>query len=125
MKYLADTHIFLWWLGDDAKLSSGARKILTDPRNSIYISPASIWEISIKMQLGKLRFDGDPVGEIEANGFFELPITARHAHTAGMLPRYHDDPFDRMLIAQARVENLALMSSDAAVRSYDIQVIST
>ncbi len=88
-----------------------------------YVSAASVWEISIKTELGKREFEGDPVKEIWANGFVELPMTAQHASHAGRLPRHHDDPFDRMLIAQAKLEHLQLVSRDAAFKSYAVSFL--
>ncbi|NJL26576.1 MAG: type II toxin-antitoxin system VapC family toxin [Thermoanaerobaculia bacterium] len=124
MSFLADTHVYLWWLNDDPRLGPKTRAVLTDPAELVYVSAAVVWEIAIKVQLGKLDFKGDPVAEIEANGFFELPITARHAKPAGSLPRHHDDPFDRMLIAQAESEGLVLMSFDGVFASYGTALLS-
>ena len=124
MRLLLDTHIFLWWLADDPKLRSVARAALADPDSLIYVSAASLWEIAIKSALGKLAFEGDPLIEITGNGFQELPITGRHALAAGQLPRHHDDPFDRMLAAQSRLENLVLVSEDAALKEYGVPLFS-
>ena len=124
MRYLADTHVFLWWLNDDPKLRSGVRKVLGDPTSAVHVSAASIWEIAIKVRIGKLDFDGDPVREIGANGFLDLPMTASHAYAAGSLPCHHEDPFDRMLIAQAQLEQLVLLSYDASFEPYDVTVQS-
>ncbi len=121
-RLLADTHAYLWWLADDPKLGTEAREAMAEQTAIIYISAASIWEMSIKSALGKLDIDGDPVKEISANGFMELPMTAQHAHRAGQLPRHHDDPFDRMLIAQAQLESLTLLSRDAAFSAYSVQL---
>ncbi len=123
MRLLADTHAYLWWLGDDPQLGSEARDRMAAPTAIVHVSAASIWEISIKSSLGKLEFDGDPVSEIWRSGFVELPMTAEHALRAGRLPRHHDDPFDRMLIAQAQLENLALVTKDAAFAAYGVSVI--
>ena len=120
MRLLADTHVYLWWLADDPKLGTEAREAMAEQTAIIYVSAASIWEISIKSTLGKLEVDGDPVKEIWANGFVELPMTAKHAHRAGQLPRHHDDPFDRMLIAQAQLESLTLLSRDTAFSAYGV-----
>ncbi len=83
MRLLADTHAYLWWLLDDPKLSAEARQAMADPSTAVFVSAASIWEISIKVSLGKLEFAGDPVAEIRDNGFDELPMTAQHAQHAG------------------------------------------
>jgi len=123
---LLDTHAFLWWLNDDPKLTDQARTALEDPTTLVYVSAVSIWEIAIKVKLGKFDLgEIDPVEEIAANDFLELPVTARHAHAAGALPRHHDDPFDRMLIAQARLEDLVLVSHDTKFKDYEVQILST
>ena len=125
MKVLLDTHAFLWWLGDDPKLSPAAREAIRDPDALVHVSAASIWEIAIKVTLGRLDVqDSDCAAEIEANGFVDLAITARHAQTAGALPRHHDDPFDRMLIAQAQLENLVLITHDRRLRRYGTPIVA-
>ncbi len=123
MRFLLDTHAYLWWLNDDPKLSAEARGSMADLAAIVYVSAASVWEISIKTKLGKLEFEGDPVKEIWSNGFVELPMTAKHADHAGRLPRHHDDPFDRMLIAQAKLEHLPLVSRDSAFKDYGISML--
>jgi len=126
MRLLLDTHAFLWWLDDDRKLSPAARDAIRDTHAIVHVSAASIWEIAIKTKLGRLDVqDSNVVAEIEANGFTELVITARHAQSAGALPRHHDDPFDRMLIAQARIEDLVLVTHDHRLRRYGIQLLAT
>ena len=126
MRLLLDTHAFLWWLSDDRKLSAAARDAIRDPRTIVHVSAASIWEIAIKAKLGRLRVrDGNLAAEIAANGFAELPITARHAQSAGALPRYHDDPFDRMLITQAQMEDLVIITHDRSFRRYGAQLLAT
>jgi len=123
VRLLLDTHAYLWWLKDDPRLSEQTRQGMADLAAIVYVSAASIWEISIKTELGKLDIDGDPVQEIWSNGFVELPMTARHADRAGHLPRHHDDPFDRMLIAQAQLEHLVLVSRDATFKDYDVSLL--
>ena len=122
LKVLLDTHAYLWWLADDPELSYEARDILADPRTSAYVSAASIWEIAIKVKLGRLALgSAGTMADLEAitgNDFTELPIRARHAAAAGALPRHHEDPFDRMLVAQAIVEGLTLVTSDPAAAKY-------
>ena len=126
MKVLLDTNAFLWWLGDNPKLSPAARAAIRDPDALVHVSAASIWEIAIKIKLGRLDVqDSDCAAEIDANGFVELPITARHAQSAGALPRHHDDPFDRMLIAQAQLEDLVLITHDRRLRRYGTQIVAT
>ncbi|ETX07773.1 type II toxin-antitoxin system VapC family toxin [Candidatus Entotheonella palauensis] len=121
MRLLLDTHAFLWWLSEDETLTASANEAIANPETLVHVSAATIWEIAIKANLGRLDVGGsDMAAEIIANGFIELPMTARHAHIAGWLPRHHDDPFDRMLIAQAQAEALTLVSRDAAFQSYDV-----
>lgn len=121
MNLLLDTHVFLWWLADDRRLTASARAAIERDDASVYVSAASAWEISIKAALGKLKpRDLDVPAEIEAGGFLELPIRSRHAQEAGRLPRHHADPFDRMLVAQARVEGLTLVTYDPAIDAYDV-----
>ena len=126
MRLLLDTHAFLWWLSDDRKLSAAARDAIRDPHAIVHVSAASIWEIAIKAKLGRLDVqDSNLAAEIEANGFAELAITARHAQSAGALPRHHDDPFDRMLIAQAQTEDLVVITHDRGFRRYGAQLLVT
>jgi PIN domain nuclease of toxin-antitoxin system len=126
VKLLLDSHAFLWWLAEDAKLSAGARQAVADPASTVHVSAATVWELSIKASLGKLDLDGaDLLEEIEENDFVELPMTARHALAAATLPRHHDDPFDRMLIAQALLEGLTLVTRDSAFRAYGVAIVPT
>lgn len=125
MNLLLDTHAFLWWLADDAGLSSAARRAIAEPSAIVHVSAASLWEIAIKRALGKLEVESpDLAAEIPANGFVELPITGRHALAAGALPRHHDDPFDRMLVAQALSEDLVLVTRDPAVDFYGVPTLA-
>lgn len=124
MRLLLDTHVFLWWLGDESTLSISAREAIADPASLVHVSAATVWEIAIKAHLGRLDAGGaDMAHEILASGFIELPMTAGHAHTAGWLPRHHDDPFDRMLIAQAQVEALTIVTRDAAFQLYNVALL--
>lgn len=123
MRILLDTHVFLWWLRDDRRLGARVRAAVSAPRSEILVSAASIWEAAIKAALGKLAVDGDLVAEIAANGFSELPISARHAQVAGGLPRHHDDPFDRLLVAQASVEGLVLATADGRFDAYGVAIL--
>jgi PIN domain nuclease of toxin-antitoxin system len=118
MRLLLDTHIYLWWLEDHPKLSEQAkRKIATAAE--VYVSSASIWEASIKAGIGKLDVDVDElVVQIEASGFQELPISARHAAAVRSLPGLHNDPFDRLLVAQAICEPLRLLTHDDKLKGY-------
>lgn len=124
MRLLLDTHAYLWWLSADGRMSEPARDAVADPGSLVFVSAATIWEISIKTALGRLRTGGaDLVEEIAANGFSELPITARHAWGAGTLPPHHQDPFDRMLVAQARQEGLRCVTRDPAFGEYRVETL--
>ncbi|MGH7858698.1 MAG: type II toxin-antitoxin system VapC family toxin [Candidatus Binatia bacterium] len=124
MRLLLDTHVLLWWLRDDRRLSARFASAIADPSNEVSVSAASVWEASIKAALGKLTIDGDLVDEIGANGFAELAITARHAQLAAALPRHHDDPFDRLLAAQAKLEGLQLATLDPAFADYGVALLA-
>lgn len=121
MKLLLDTHAFLWWLSDDPRLGAAARGAIAARGALVHVSAATVWEIAIKSALGKLAIEGDVVEEIAANQFVELPIAARHAVAAGALPRHHDDPFDRLLVAQARTEDLIVVTRDPAFGAYEVR----
>ena len=111
MELLLDTHTFLWWNGSPELLGQAARSAISDPGNTIFVSAASVWEIAIKQKRGKLRFSGSPVATITKYGFEPLPISPGHAEHAGDLPLLHSDPFDRMLVAQAQLDSLTLVTS--------------
>jgi PIN domain nuclease of toxin-antitoxin system len=115
---LLDTHVFLWWDSHDKALHDDVRAMIADPANQVFVSAASIWEIAIKRRLKKLEFRGSAVAAISANGFRELPIVPIDAEHAGALAWQHNDPFDRMLVAQARRLTFTLATADAAVRAY-------
>ena len=118
MRLLIDTQIFIWAVIDSKKLSSPARQILLGAAE-VFVSAASIWEIAIKIRLGKL--EGDPhifAAAISQSGFHELPISARHAARVSELPLYHRDPFDRLLIAQALSESLRMLTADRVLCKY-------
>jgi PIN domain nuclease of toxin-antitoxin system len=126
-RYLLDTSTFLWWLADKPRLSKTALSLMVDGANEIVLSAASVWEIAIKIKLGKLALRGDLQKIIEAqvrtNGVQILAITAAHASLTLALPMIHRDPFDRLLIAQARAERLALLSSDEEIARYPVDVV--
>ncbi|SOY39779.1 PilT protein domain protein [Cupriavidus taiwanensis] len=118
MRLLLDTHIYLWAVADDRKLSKAARKIISDA-DEVFVSSASIWEASIKAGLGKLDADvTELVSAIETSGFKELPVRAAHAALVRNLPDIHRDPFDRLLIAQAMHEPLRLLTADGHLAAY-------
>jgi len=124
MRLLLDTHVFLWSVTDDRKLTKAARKLILDA-DDVFVSSASIWEASMKARLGKLDVDVDLlVSEIEASGFSELPVRAVHAAMVRNLPDIHGDPFDRLLVAQALSEPLRLVTSDGHLSKYTDLVIT-
>lgn len=123
MKLLLDTHAVLWWLEDRANLSETARDAIADPANIAFVSAVSAWEIAIKRSLGKLDAPGNFVEAIELCGFQSLPITLKHGLATESLPSHHRDPFDRMLIAQAIVENATLVTRDPLIRQYGVATI--
>lgn len=127
VKALLDTHTLLWWLFDDPKLSNDARNYITNGDNHLVFSSASAWEISIKYKLGKLPKIGDVIDNLSEYLRHEriaiLPISLEHALLAGNLPEHHKDPFDRMLAAQAKIENMILISTDLIFTSYGIKTI--
>ena len=121
MRLLLDTHILIWWLADDRKLARSTRAIIANPDNDVLVSAASRWEMSIKAALGRLEVELDDIEQnVAGNGFRSLPINYRHALTAGRLPAIHRDPFDRMLIAQASVEELRVISHDKIFERYGL-----
>ena len=121
MKLLLDTHLLLWAALSPARLSNTAKALLTDEDNQLFFSPVSLWEVSIKNSLGRPDFNIDPRrlrrGFMD-NGYSELPITSEHALMTAGLPPLHKDPFDRMLVAQAKVEGILLLTSDTIVGNY-------
>lgn len=124
MTLLLDTHAFLWWLDDPNLLSKSARKAIGDGKNTVYVSAAVVWEISIKRALGKLDAPEDLEAAMAANRFLPLAVTIPHALAVRSLPDVHRDPFDRMLVAQAQIEQATLVTRDAAVQGYDIATIT-
>jgi PIN domain nuclease of toxin-antitoxin system len=123
MHILLDTHIYLWHVSDDELLTREAKSLILGAE-SIHISAASLWEIAIKVKLGKLKADLDRlIEEMESSGFVELPITSRHAAQVAKLPLHHTDPFDRLLIAQAVSEPFYLVTTDSQLPQYSSLVI--
>lgn len=124
MKVLLDTHAFLWFSLNDSKLSNPAKTVLTDPSNEILISPANYWELAIKIGLGKYQLTAtlDQFVEkaVRTYGLIILHIQPRHADELKNLPHHHRDPFDRLLVAQAIVENIPLVSGDILLDSYSV-----
>jgi PIN domain nuclease of toxin-antitoxin system len=123
VRLLLDTHVLLWWLSDDVSLSPEAREAIADTNSRIAVSAASAWEIGIKNALGKLVVPDDLEQQLEANDFEPLPITIADGLASGRLPRYHDDPFDRMLVAQAQARNLTLVTRDLRLAEYGVSML--
>jgi PIN domain nuclease of toxin-antitoxin system len=127
MKYLLDTHTFLWWNLDDPQLSSVVREIIADGHNEIFLSAASAWEIAIKSARGRLILPEDPAhyvaSRMNLHNFQAMPVQIHHATQVYKLPWHHTDPFDRLLIAQSQIESLPLLSADEEIRKYEVQVI--
>ena len=120
MNLLLDTHVLLWWLADDPGLSERQRSAIADPANVVYVSAASAWEIAIKKALGKLIAPDDLRAALVASELEQLPVTVAHAEAVGGLPPHHRDPFDRMLIAQAGVEDLTVVTGDPVFAQYEV-----
>ncbi len=127
MKMLLDTHTFLWWNTEDPQLSSRARDMIADGQNEVFLSAASVWEISIKTAKGKLVLPEIPslyiLSRIGLYRFQPLPVQISHAVQVYELPHHHDDPFDRLLVAQSQVESIPLISADVDIRKYEVEVI--
>ena len=127
MKLLIDTHSWLWLLDSPHRLGEQALQLLRHPSHEIYFSAASAWELAIKFRLGKLRLPEPPHTFVPArlaqNAMTELPIALVHALAVDTLPMHHHDPFDRLLIVQAQIERLPLMTADPAFKSYDVELI--
>lgn len=124
MNLLLDTHALLWWLNDDPQLAKPARAAIADPGNTVFLSAVVVWEIRIKQAIAKLEIPRD-FGEVLAEQpFFELPITIEHAHALAGLPAVHSDPFDRMLVAQATVERLTIVTRDDNIPRYGIKTVT-
>ncbi len=127
MRVLLDTHAFLWWITDSEKLSARARRVIAAADNEVFFSAASGWEIAIKARLGRVVLPEDPErfipAQLDANGFQILPVHLRHALRVSALPDLHRDPFDRLLIAQAALEGLTILSGDKQLSGYSVKVV--
>ncbi len=123
MRLLLDTHFLLWWLADDALLGDRGRALISSPENLIFFSAASIWELRIKEGIGKLDLPDDFAEVLAGQAFEPLAVTPTHAHALRGLPLHHRDPFDRMLIAQARVEQLTIVTRDPVIGRYDVTAL--
>lgn len=127
MKLLLDTHVWLWSLTDPERLNEGAKTLVIDPSVEVFLSAASAWEIAIKAALGLLPLP-EPAAQyvprrMTDQGIAELPIAFAHALRVESLPGHHKDPFDRLIVAQAQLENCAVLSADQKLRAYDIRYI--
>jgi PIN domain nuclease of toxin-antitoxin system len=120
---LLDTHALLWSLGDEQRLSPAAHEVLSGGEVPVYVSAASLWEIAIKRASGKLEAPEELMEEIAGARFTELRVTFAHALLAGALPPHHADPFDRMIVAQAQAEGLAIVTRDARISAYDVAIL--
>jgi len=118
LRILLDTHLLLWWLGNAPSLSKQARALISEPENTVFVSAVSLWEIWLKESLGKLRLPADFEVKMAAEPFESLALSATHARQVALLPWHHRDPFDRMLVAQARAEKLILLTADDGVTPY-------
>lgn len=126
MRLLVDTHTLIWWLTDDKKLQAPERDAIANDETIVHVSAATLWEISIKASLGRIALDQTELSaRLVDDAFLELPIRWSHGRRAGALPRHHDDPFDRMLVAQAQEEQLILVSYDGVFGDYDVVLMPT
>ncbi|MFZ5595559.1 MAG: type II toxin-antitoxin system VapC family toxin [Bacillota bacterium] len=127
MRALLDTHTFLWWITDDDRLSGRIREIIGNIENELYLSAASGWEMAIKAGIGKLSLPGDlelfVSEQLSVNAINPLPIQMGHALYVNSLPEYHRDPFDRLIIAQARMEGMPILTSDRQIMRYPVKTI--
>jgi PIN domain nuclease of toxin-antitoxin system len=124
VRVLVDTHAVLWWFGDPERLSKRGASIIMNTVNTVLVSAATAWELSIKVNLGKMDamvLLTDLPHRLEQAGFSELPITVSHAIRAGLLPLHHRDPFDRLLVAQAQDLGVSILSADSSLDAYDIK----
>lgn len=124
MKYLLDTHVFLWWLKDPLLMADRARVAIANPKNFIFVSAVCFIEIAIKEKQGKLKSEGEPGAEMARCRFQELPLTFLHASAMRSLPVIHKDPFHRMLVAQALTERMTLVSRDEALADYPVSLLA-
>jgi PIN domain nuclease of toxin-antitoxin system len=120
---LLDTHAFLWWSADDPALGPTARAAIADGSNIVFVSAATAWEIATKRESGKLEAPGNIVDWIRQGGFTELAIELEHAVLSAELPKHHRDPFDRLLVAQAAIEELTLVTADAEIVKYSVETL--
>jgi PIN domain nuclease of toxin-antitoxin system len=123
VRLLLDTHFLLWWLADDPALGDRAREVISAPENLIFFSAASVWEIRIKQGIGKLELPNNFADVLAGQALEPLAVLVAHAHGLQDLPPLHRDPFDRLLIAQARIERLTLLTRDQIISRYDVATL--
>ena len=123
MTLLLDTHVLLWWLFGDPRLTPTMRKAIADPTSTVVVSAVTAWEMAIKAAVGKLAVPDRLIHQLDQEGFEALPVTVEDGLAAGALPRHHGDPFDRMLVAQAQVEGLALITADSKLKPYSVPIL--
>ena len=122
-RLLLDTHTFVWCLSDPGRLRVSSRDAIEDPRNQIFVSAATAWEITVKRLKGKMEAPDNLAALVDDKGFTHLPLTFHHAELAARLPRHHKDPFDRFLIAQAQAEGLTVITRDAHFPLYGVRTL--
>ena len=127
MRAILDTHTFLWWNMDDPQLSKAAREFISDGKNEVFLSAASAWEIAIKCARGRLTLPEVPgqyvADRMAAHNFLPLPVQISHALQVFNLPDIHQDPFDRLLVAQSQLEDLPILTADTLIPQYDVSII--
>ena len=123
MRLLLDTHVLLWWLGDQERLSERAAKAIAEGRSDVIVSAATLWELSIKQSTGKLFIQGELREHLRMQAFVELSIHSNHAYAVRDLPLHHRDPFDRLLVAQALCEGLTLVTADRQLSAYGLDIL--
>ena len=121
MRILLDSHVALWWLADSADMGPNCRELIS-LADEAFVSVVTPWELGIKRALGKLTMPDGLIAELDSQGFVSLPIVAAHAELAPALPPHHRDPFDRMLVAQAQLETLILVTADKTLEDYDVEL---
>ena len=125
MQFLIDTHVLLWALSDSNKLKKSIVELIEDENNVILVSIATLWELQIKESINKIKLPANFFGSLNQSGYEILPITIQHLETLKILPMYHRDPFERMLIAQANTDKLKLITQDSDICKYEVQVVIT
>jgi PIN domain nuclease of toxin-antitoxin system len=123
VRLLLDTHILLWWLSDQERLSERAAKAIADGKSNVVVSVATLWELSIKQSTGRLRIQGELREHLAMQAFSELSVCSNHAYAVRDLPPHHRDPFDRLLVAQAQCEGLTLVTADRQLAAYDVTIL--